>query len=187
MARVDDDETSWARQLLVGLGALVVISLLVGGVVGAIALGAAKMSGIDSAGGGPTQAPSLFIPSGEPSTSPQAFPDPPELDEPSPTESATPDRPRRTEKARRLTLQAFPRTVSPGERINLTGLYQRGEGATLQVQRFEDGWKDFPVTARVSGGTFTTYVITSRTGETRWRVRDLGAGRSSNPVRVTIR
>ena len=77
--------------------------------------------------------------------------------------------------------------VAPGERINLTGVYPRGEGATMQVQRFENGWTDFPVTARVSGGTFTTYVLTGRTGESRWRVTDVTSGRSSNPVRVTIR
>ena len=186
MARTDD-EAPWARQLLVGLGALVVISLLVGTVVGAVALGAAKLSGIDSAGGGPTQEPSLVIPTGRPSTSPQAFPDPPDVEEPTPTEEPTTAQPSPTRKPRPLTLQAFPRTVSPGERINLTGVYPGGEGATLQVQRFEGGWTDFPVSARVSGGTFTTYVLTSRTGETRWRVQDTGSGRASNPVRVTIR
>ena len=186
MARTED-EAPWTRQLLVGLGALVAISLLVGTVVGAMALGAAKLTGIDSAGGGPTQEPSLVIPTGEPSTSPDAFPDPPSANDPTPTETATPKPPKPTKKPRPLSLQAFPRSVSPGERINLTGVYPGGEGATLQVQRFENGWTDFPVSARVSGGTFTTYVLTSRTGESRWRVQDTGSGRASNPVRVTIR
>lgn len=187
MARYDD-ETPWSRTLLMGLGALVAVSLLVGAVVGVVALGAAKLSGIDSAGSGPTAEPSLYMPTGEPSTSPEAFPDPPEVSEPSPTEeTTTAAEPSPTKKPRPITLQVYPGEVSGGERINLTGVYQTGEGATLQVQRFENGWTDFPVTARVSGGTFTTYVLTSRTGLTRFRVTDVATGRSSNPVRVTIR
>lgn len=182
-----DDESSWGRQLLVGLGALAAISLLVGAVVGAVALGAAKLSGIESAGGGPTQEPSLYIPTGEPSTSPEAYPDPPDVSEPSPTEDETPVEPSPTKRARPITLQAFPAQVSAGERINLTGVYPTGEGATLQVQRFESGWTDFPVTASVSGGTFATYILTSRAGPTRFRVTDIGNAQSSNAVRVTIR
>jgi len=186
MAR-SDEEAPWTRQLLVGLGALVAISLLVGAVVGAVALGAAKLSGIDSATAGPTREPSLFIPSGRPSTSPQAYPDPSEASEPSPTDETTTAEPSPTKAPRTITLQVFPAHVAPGERINLTGVYPTGDGATLQVQRFEGGWTDFPVAARVTGGTFATYVLTSRTGATRWRVTDIGSGRSSNAVRVTIR
>ena len=100
MARYDDDETPWSRTLLMGLGALVAVSLLVGAVVGVVALGAAKLSGIDSAGSGPTQEPSLYIPTGEPSTSPEAFPDPPEVSEPSPTEETTTAEPSPTKKPR---------------------------------------------------------------------------------------
>ena len=51
------------------------------------------------------------------------------------------------------------------EQIDLTGVYPGGEGAILQVQRFEGGkWEDFPVTASVSNETFSTYVQTSQTG-----------------------
>ena len=40
------------------------------------------------------------------------------------------------------------------EQIDLTGVYPGGEGAILQVQRFEDGsWDDFPVAVSVSGET----------------------------------
>ena len=46
MARRLDDEAPWSRTLLMGIGALVAVSLLVGLVVGVIAFGAAKMSGI---------------------------------------------------------------------------------------------------------------------------------------------
>lgn len=180
-----EDETPWST-LLVGLAALVAVSLLIGAVVGVVVFGATKLTGIDEATGGPTVAPSLYIPSGKPSSSPEAYPDPPEL-EATPTEEATTEEPSPTKAPRAITLQGFPAQVSGGERINLTGIYAAGDGATLQVQRFEGGWTDFPVTVNVSGGTFTTYVLTSRTGVTRFRVTDQASGKSSNPVRITIR
>lgn len=186
MARLDD-EAPWSRTLLMGLAALVGVSLLVGVVVGAVAFGAAKLTGLGESAGGSTEEPSLYIPSGKPSTSPEAYPDPPDVEEPTPTEEPTPEEPTPTKPVPDITLQAFPAEVTGGERINLTGIYPAGEGATLQVQRFEGQWTDFPVTANVRGGTFTTYVLTSRTGLTRFRVTDVASGRSSNPVRVTVR
>ena len=42
-----DDETDWRKQLLVGLGVLVIVALLIGGVVGVIAIKAADVAGID--------------------------------------------------------------------------------------------------------------------------------------------
>ena len=72
------------------------------------------------------------------------------------------------------------------ERINLTGVYQGGEGARLQVQRFENGWVDFPVSTSVSGGSFTTYIYTGRSGPNRFRVIDKEADKASNPVRVSV-
>jgi hypothetical protein len=188
MASSNDDESSWTRQVLLGLAALVVISLLVGGVVSVIALGAAKMSGIDDASaGGPTQAPSLYIPTGKPTTTPESFPDPSGYKPPSPSasESASPSE-SPSEQSRAISLQAFPTSVSPGERINLTGVYPAGEGAVLQVQRFENGWTDFPVNANVSGGIFNTYIVTSRAGKARFRVIDHALNRASNPVSVTV-
>jgi hypothetical protein len=76
--------------------------------------------------------------------------------------------------------------VSPGERIDLTGVYQNGEGAVLQVQRYEGGWTDFPVTTTVSGGIFSTYLTTSRSGVLRFRVFDRATDRHSNQVQVTV-
>jgi hypothetical protein len=184
MAR-DDDETPWTRQLLVGLGALVAVALVIGAVVSAVALGAARVSGLGESKATATRPPSLFIPSGEPTTTPEAFPDPegsdePTSAEPSPTRSASP------KPVRRISLQVFPRRVPANERINLTGVYPGGEGARLQVQRFEGRWTDFPVTTSVSGGQFSTYVFTGRSGANRFRVVDPGSGRHSNAVRVTI-
>ena len=182
MAR-DDDETPWARQLLVAGGALLAVALVIGGVVSVVALGAAKVAGIDESRPKQTVRPSLYFPSGEPSTSLDPYPDPDGSPSPSGSASATPT-PTRT--ARPISLQAFPQRVAPGGRINLTGVYQGGEGGRLQVQRYEDGaWTDFPVTANVRGGQFATYITTDRTGATRLRVVD-ARGRSSNAVRVRV-
>lgn len=188
MAPRDDD--SGSRQVLAGLGALVVVTLLVGAIVSAMALGAARLSGLgdSSSEGDPVVAPSLYFPSGEPTTRPEVYPDPTRPDREQPAEtppeelSPTPER-----QSKKITLQAFPLEASAGERITLTGVYAVGEGATLQVQRFEGSWTDFPVSATVSGGMFNTYILTSRSGEARFRVTDKALGRSSNPVTVTIR
>ena len=73
------------------------------------------------------------------------------------------------------------------EQIDLTGVYPGGEGAILQVQRFEGGsWQDFPVTVSVSDGTFSTYVQTGQGGVNRFRVVDTDSGKPSNEVKVTI-
>lgn len=191
MAPRDDDEDSGRRQVLFGLGALVVVTLLVGGIVSVMALGAARLSGLgdSSSAGGPVEAPSLYIPPGEPTTTPEAYPDPtrPDREEPSETPSADEEPTREpARQSKKITLQAFPTEVAPGERITLTGVYPAGEGATLQVQRFEGSWTDFPVSVTVSGGLYNTYILTSRTGESRFRVTDKALNRSSNPVTVSI-
>ena len=86
-----------------------------------------------------------------------------------------------------ISLSATQQSVSPMQQIDLTGTYQAGEGAILQVQRFENGaWSDFPVTMSVSGGTFATYVQTSRTGANEFRVVDTDTDVVSNEVTVTV-
>ena len=76
--------------------------------------------------------------------------------------------------------------MSPNERVNLTGAYPRGDGAELQVQRFDGRWTDFLVTVPVRSGHFSTYVQSSQPGRQRFRVIDHAAGHASNEVRVTI-
>ncbi len=187
MARNDDEDTPWTRQLLVGVGVLVAVSLVIGGVVSLIALGAARVTGIDDARPRATQAPSLYIPGDDPTTTPEPFPDPAGSDEPrTASPSPTPSTPKPTKRTQAISLQAFPKQVSPNERINLTGVYDGAEGARLQVQRFEAGWVDFPVSTSVSGGLFNTYVFSGREGLNRFRVIDADSGRKSNAVRVTI-
>jgi hypothetical protein len=187
MARENDEDTHWTKQLLIGLTALAAVALVIGGVVSVVALGAAKVTGIDDPRPARTTRPSLFIPSGEPTTTPQAFPDPAGSADsappprPSPTATAMPRRP-----ASAIRLKASPRRVSANERINLTGEYRRGEGRRLQVQRFEGGWVDFPVSASVSDGSFRTYIFSGRVGPNRFRMIDERSGRASNEVRVVI-
>ncbi len=190
---VDDEvevEAPWTRQLLIVVAVLVVVAVVIGGVIGAIALGAAKVTGFDNAAPAPSRKPSLYIPSGKPTVGLDQYPQPsarPGTTASPGDGSAAGETGSPKPKKRDITLQAFPQRVSPGGRINLTGLYRGGEGVRLQVQRFEAGsWTDFPVSAPVSGGQFTTYVTTSRSGVQRFRVVDPGAARNSNPVRVTV-
>ena len=198
MADDYDDDKPWTRQLFVVVGVLVAVALVIGGIVSVIALGAAKITGIDSAKSTASSKPSLYVPSGKPTVGLEPYPDPsgvPDKPKKSPSPSDTggsagsdpdsPDSPKPEKKG--ITLQVFPQQVSAGQRINITGLYTNGEGATLTVQRFEGGsWTDFPVSATVSGGQFATYVTTSHTGPQRFRVADKAADRMSNAVRVRV-
>ena len=89
--------------------------------------------------------------------------------------------------AEAISLSATQQSVSPMQQIDLTGTYQSGEGAILQVQRMENGaWSDFPVTMSVSGGTFATYVQTSRVGPNKFRVIDTDTETTSNEIIVTV-
>ena len=182
----DDEDAPWTRQLAVGIGALLAVALVIGGVMSVVALGAAKVTGLG--GGHPTATapPSLYFPTGDPTTSPQTYPVPKDSDQASPSPSKQSPRATPTKKTRAISLQAFPQQVSPNERINLTGVYQGGEGARLQVQRFENGWVDFPVSTSVTGGSFTTYIYTGRSGPNRFRVIDREADTASNPVKVVV-
>jgi hypothetical protein len=185
----DDEDERWGRQLLTGLGALAATTLVIGVVVGVAALGAVRLFGLDEGSPQTRSEPTLYLPSGTPTTSPESYPDPvrPSSRSAEPSPSAESSGRAEGRKRRRISLQAFPARVSPGERINLTGVYRAGEGATMQVQRFEGGsWVDFPVTATVRAGIFETFVTTSRTGRSRFRVLQLGPGKASNPVTVHV-
>ena len=187
----DADEGRWQRQLLAGLGALLAVSLLIGGVVGLIALVATEVTGIGDSG---AQAkPSLYIP---PLSNVHNEPKPagPNVTitpshSASPSTSPSPSAPTTSKKPKprhRISLQANPQTVSSGQRINFSGVYNR-EGATLQVQRLEGGsWVDFPTTATVRGGVFTTYIYTGHSGMNQFRVLDQATGKHSNTVRVQV-
>ena len=186
MARDDDQDTSWTRQLLLGVGALVAVALVIGGVVSVVALGAAKVSGLGDDRPSATAPASLYLPSDEPTTTPETFPDPEGSGATSPSPAAPSPTKKPAKKRTAISLQASPQQVPANQRINLTGDYPRSDGASLQVQRFEGSWVDFPVNASVRGGSFSTYVYTGRSGPNRFRVVDKASGRTSNPVRVLV-
>ncbi len=190
------DENSPVRnQLLVGVGVLLAVALLIGGIVGLVAIKAADVAGLGGDGGGgdtdtgppvglgtntpPSETPSPSDTTSEaPSTSGPTGPT-------TPTETSTTTR-RPREPA--ITLRADPSQAGTYERVNLTGTYRRGEGAVLQVQRRLPGesWTDFPTDASVSAGTFTTYIETGQTGANEFRVVDTATGQASNTVTVRI-
>ncbi|WP_210439120.1 hypothetical protein [Nocardioides xinjiangensis] len=171
------------RPVLTGLVALVGVAVAIGLLAGLAVLVGVKATGIgetSSAGGGGGTPATFSLP--KPSeTSTETVPTDPV--EPGPgTETSSEAAP-----AQGISLSATQQSVSPMQQIDLTGTYQAGEGAILQVQRLENGtWSDFPVTMSVSGGTFATYVQTSRTGPNKFRVVDTDSDVVSNEVTVTV-
>ncbi|UYM05618.1 hypothetical protein [Solicola gregarius] len=97
------------------------------------------------------------------------------------TDNASDDRPP-------AELRATPNPAEPGEEITLAGSFRKLHGGVLQVQRREGGtWTDFPVTANVNpNGTFSTYILTSRTGTAPFRLLHEPTGRTTPVVRITI-
>jgi hypothetical protein len=176
-----------------GLLALVGVGLIVGMVLGFGALAATRVLGLDQGAetSNATARRSMYLPrpaktkvpkgplitlepgagaSGEATRKPAE----------KPTKSKAP-RPK-------ISLSAGETSVGAMEQIDLTGVYPRGEGAILQIQRFTAGsWQDFPVTASVSDETFSTYVQTSQPGVNRFRVVDTDSHLTSNEVRITVR
>lgn len=176
------------RPVLTGLTALIGVGILVGLFLGGAALAATHVLGIDDGGNSArsTTEESMYLPKPSKTQSPSGPlitlpPDPNGTSVPSdePTTETTPDK--------AISLSAGQTAVGPMGQIDLTGVYPGGEGAILQVQRFQGGtWIDFPVTASVSNETFGTYVQTSQPGRNRFRVVDTDTGLESNEVRVTV-
>jgi hypothetical protein len=167
-----------------GLVALIGVGVVVGLLVSGGALAASSMLGLggDDDGGTTTSQQSMYLP--RPSatasaTGPQITLQPGE-ESPTGTESAVAP-------AFAISLSSSSTEVAPMEEIYLTGVYPGGEGAVVQVQRFQDGeWEDFPVDASVSGETFSTYVQTGQLGMNKFRVRDTSGPAVSNEVRVKV-
>jgi hypothetical protein len=123
----------------------------------------------------PTRTPS---PSSTPSRTPSPSPSP------SPTKSRKPAGDRRDHA---IVLHAGAGSVGSYEQVTLSGRYPGGDGTTLQVQRREGGsWADFPTSASVEDGTFSTYVASGQSGPNAFRVVDPATGRVSNVVVVTV-
>ncbi|MEJ7795194.1 MAG: hypothetical protein WKF50_06555 [Nocardioides sp.] len=176
-----------------GLLALVGVGVVVGLVLGLAALAGTRVLGVGepaTASTGSGGEASMYLPKLEKTKEPTGpeitlapGEDPPpsaQESESEETESAKP------EKA--ISLSAGQTTVAPMQQIDLTGVYPGGEGAILQVQRFENGaWVDFPASpVSVSDQTFSTYVLTGQPGVQRFRMIDTGTGEPSNQVQVTV-
>ncbi|QIK67729.1 hypothetical protein G7072_16480 [Nocardioides sp. HDW12B] len=183
MAKYEDERPG--RTLLTAVAAMLGVALVVGLVIGGVAMVALK----DVLGGSTEAAEqeseqSLFIPKYRATKGADDDPKIPGVQTPSSTEPL--EQTKEPTKAK-VTLFVAPQQVSPGERINFNGVYVDGEGASLQIQRREGGtWTDFPVTASVRGGSFETWIQTSRTGEQVFRVFDVAEERGSNTVTVTV-
>ncbi len=171
------------RPVLTGLIALVGVAVAIGLLGGLAVLVGVKATGIDStssAGDDSSSRATTFSLPKPSETSSETVPSDPAQPEPgAETSSEAP--------ADGISLTAAQQSVSPMQQIDLTGTYEGGEGAILQVQRKENGaWSDFPVTMSVSGGSFATYVQTSRTGPNEFRVVDTDSDVISNEVTVTV-
>jgi hypothetical protein len=171
------------RPVLTGLIALVGVAVAIG-----LLGGLAVMLGVNAIGIGDTSSagddggtPATFnLPM--PSDTGSSIPAPEDTGEAGPGTETSSEAP-----AEGISLSATQQSVSPMQQIDLTGTYEAGEGAILQVQRFENGaWSDFPVTMSVSGGTFATYVQTSRVGPNKFRVVDTDSDVTSNEITVTV-
>ncbi len=169
--------------VLTGVGALVAISLVVGVILAGGALAATRVLGVSGdAADGPSSSPTLYLPD---PTDTAGTEEPPKLLPSEPEESSEPFEPPKNRKV--ISLSASQTEVGPMQPIDLTGTYPGGEGAILQVQKFENGgWNDFPVTVSVAGETFSTFIQTGQPGKNRFRVVDSDNGKKSNEVRVTI-
>ena len=170
------------RPVLAGLLALVGVAVVIGLLGGLAVIVGVKATGLDGSttASDDSASPSSFtLP--KPTDSSSETPPPEEEVEPSAGEE-TSEAP-----AEAISLTSVQQSVSPMQQIDLTGTYPAGEGAVLQVQRFENGaWSDFPVTVPVSGGTFGTFVQTGNVGPNRFRVVDTDSEAVSNEVTVTV-
>ena len=188
-----DREQHTEHPVLTGLIALVGVALAVGLVLALVVLVGTKLLGL---GGGSSHAnsssqASLYLPPLKKTTAPSG----PliTLDQQAQQAQQAPAKgchghAKKHKPAPAISLSAGETAVAPMQQIDLTGIYPRGEGAVLQVERFTAGsWEDFAqITVLVSNQTFSTYVQTSQPGINKFRVVDTDTGTTSNVVRVRI-
>ncbi|MBJ7358718.1 hypothetical protein [Nocardioides sp.] len=181
---------SEGHPVVAGLLALLGVGLAIGLLISGAALAGTSMLGLGESddSGQASSDQTINVPKPEPTdppTGPLITLEPKPSNEGNSAETEAPPEPEDA-----ISLSAAVTEVRPGEPIDLSGVYPGGEGATLVVQRLEDGkWVDFAggdVTASVTNETFSTYVITERTGLNTWRVRDNRTDEVSNEVRVQI-
>ena len=178
-----------------GLVALVGVAVVVGLIAGLVALAGAKVAGLDGGGAsaeGSEEQASLYLPKPERTSGgdgPLITLAPGQKSPKDKRSSGGPSEEKPSKKPdNRISLQAAQTSVGPMQNIDLTGVYPDGEGAILQVQRFENGgWVDFPASPiSVGDATFATYVQTGQPGVQRFRVIDTDTRKASNEVKVTV-
>jgi hypothetical protein len=181
------------------------IAVGIGLVIGGLTATVVYVSGVLPQGKGPPtivdggkkDENSLPTPSLSPTDSPSAAPTPSasettgttESTTPSPTASATakPSRSPKPNRSEPILLRASTSRAASYENVTLSGRYLGANGTTLQVQRREGGaWAQFPTSATVDGGTFSTFVASGQPGRNEFRVVDPGTGRTSNVVAFTV-
>ena len=189
--QLPDRGPSEGHPIVSGLVALVGVTVAVGLILGLVFVAGSRVLGVGGNGNATDSSAerSMYLPT------PQKTPTPtdPQFtlgsgEESSSSSAGGADGPGESESPRKqITLAAAVTMAGPMEAFNLTGIYPGGEGAILQIQRFQDGsWQDFPVTASVSNQTFQTPIQTSQPGVNRFRVVDTDTQLESNEVRVTI-
>jgi hypothetical protein len=181
------------RATLTVVGIAAVIGLVVGGLTAA----AVYLTGLVPAEQD-TSAPSVPDPGQNnenelptPSLLPTKSPTPEASAAPSegatPKATTKPTKKRKPKPARPIRLLASSDSVSSFEQVTLSGRYPGGNGTSLQVQRKEGGsWVQFPTSASVEGGSFSTFVASGQSGPNAFRVLDPSTGRMSNVVVVRV-
>lgn len=202
----------WRERVVGALGAVIVVALAIGAVVGAVTYGAVRVTGLAGADSPPQTSLSGRHSPGHPAPAAASEPAAAPSQAPQATHTATSrqarerqhadqrprhrahdnarHRARKRDRHRhqvRLTLSANPHRVREMGRVNLWGRYPGHGGARLLVQRFKGGhWGRFPVTVTVRGGRFHTWVASGRRGTNRFRVLDPAARRVSPAVTVSV-
>lgn len=172
------------RNLLAAVLKVVGVAVVVGVLVGLVALVLVKALGLSGT-------PAAQSPTSGDTASPSALPTV-ALSSPGATASSsltdTPSATPTPPKQKAITLSATPVSVQPMQQVNLTGTWNGHDNAALQVQRMENGaWTNFStVQAQVRVGSFATYVMTSRSGANQFRVLDPASGTASNGVTITV-
>lgn len=192
------DETD-DRPVLVGVIALVGVSLVVGLIVALVIMGGTRVVGLsgDSGGAAGGPEPTLTLPPVTETefgnTTLTLTPEQPDEGGEGgeaagePTEPASSTTTTTAAAEPEISLQVDTTSAGPMERIDVSGIYTGGDGAVISIQRFTDGsWNDIAANAAVSGELFSTYIALGRPGENRIRAYDSSADLASNEVVVTI-
>ena len=201
----DQKEPTPDRPVLNGLVALLAVALGVGAILAIVALLGSRVLGLGGSDGSDAAEQGVhetaMIPSPKETveaTGPRVTLNTEDPDAPASSgtgsESATDEtsddessEATKTPGAGEISLQAAANAVASGERIYFSGVYPGGEGAVLQVQRFQDGaWVKFPATVNDSNVSISTNLITGHSGLNRIRVVDTDSGEPSNEIRVKV-